>query len=334
MQASLRLAPLCALLAALSFSGASAGDPPKPDEAALRATITKSLGFLSTEGDRWIASKDCNGCHHMPGLLRSHREAQLRGFPIDQKKYEEWLAWTAERATDIKPGLEQVAFTMLALPERPAPELTKLIVAGQKADGSWAPAGQLADMQARGAADAQANAARIFLLALGTPASAHEELEAAQAKAAALLAKKDPPKTVDSLVYRALYARRFGPPEQVEATDAEILKHQRGDGGWSWNLGENQSDPLATGEALYVLQSATDPKAVAAIARAQTWLLATQRDDGSWPIDISHISKVDRSAPAKSKSLKDATGIYTYWGAAWATIGLLQAVPMESTAAK
>jgi hypothetical protein len=37
---------------------------------------------------------------------------------------------------------------------------------------------------------------------------------------------------------------------------------------------------------------------------------------------------VDRSAPAEAKSLKDATMIYTYWGSAWATIGLLQAVPV------
>jgi len=64
-----------------------------------------------------------------------------------------------------------------------------------------------------------------------------------------------------------------------------------------------------------------------AITRAQHWLLSTQRDDGSWPIDISHISKIDRSAPAKRKTLKNAIDIYTYWGTAWATIGLLQAVP-------
>jgi hypothetical protein len=35
---------------------------------------------------------------------------------------------------------------------------------------------------------------------------------------------------------------------------------------------------------------------------------------------------VDRSASAKAKSFKDATAIYTYWGAGWATIGLLQSV--------
>ena len=94
-------------------------------------------------------------------------------------------------------------------------------------------------------------------------------------------------------------------------------------------MGENQSDPLATGEVLYALQpSSSDPPTAEAIARAQHWLLKTQRDDGSWPIDITHISKIDRSAPAKAKSLKDATGIYTYWGTSWATIGLLQGVPL------
>jgi len=69
-------------------------------------------------------------------------------------------------------------------------------------------------------------------------------------------------------------------------------------------------------------------------SRAQQWLVKTQRDDGSWPIDITHISKTDRSAPAKAKSFKDATGIYTYFGSGWATIGLLQAVPVKDASAK
>ncbi|HEY2572663.1 MAG TPA: hypothetical protein VGH65_01300, partial [Verrucomicrobiaceae bacterium] len=60
------------------------------------------------------------------------------------------------------------------------------------------------------------------------------------------------------------------------------------------------------------------------------WLIKTQRDDGSWTIDINHISKTDRSAPEKAKSFQDATGIYTYWGTAWATLGLLQGVPAKA----
>ena len=123
-----------------------------PDEAKLRATISKSLGFLAKEGDQWMTDKNCNGCHHMPELLWSHREATLRGFAVDQKKFDEWLSWSVERATDKKPGLEEAALMMLAMPERPAPELVKLLAAEQKPDGTWNPAGQFATMQKRGSA--------------------------------------------------------------------------------------------------------------------------------------------------------------------------------------
>ena len=314
--------------AALSLCRAE--EQPKPPAISeLRGAIGKGLDFLAKDGEEWMAKKDCNGCHHMPEMLWSHREAKLRGFAVDQKKFDEWLAWAGQRATDKKPGLEQAALMLFAMPDRPAPELIKLIAEDQKADGSWKPAGQFADMQKRGAPDAQANAARLFLLGLAASQATLSEADAARAKAAALLAKKDQPMSAESLVFRTLYARKFGKPEDADALREQILKQQRGDGGWSSLIGENMSDPLATGQVLYALQpSSSDSRTAGAIVRAQQWLLRTQRDDGSWPIDITHISKMDRSAPAKAKSFKDATGIYTYWGSGWAVIGLLQSVPL------
>jgi hypothetical protein len=316
--------------AAKSTPAKTAAPVPPPSEAELRAGLTKSLGFLAREGEEWMTSKNCNGCHHLPELLWSHREAGQRGFAVDAKKYEEWLAWAVERATDKRPGLEEAALMILALPERPAPALTKLLTTEQKPDGSWTPAGQFSGMQKRGAGDAQANTLRLNLIALATPQHAAAESEGARTKAAAMLQKKDTPSTMEALVFRTLYARRFGKPEEAGALIKDIVKRQRGDGGWSYILGENMSDVLATGQVLYVLQEKTaDPPTANAIARAQHWLLQTQRADGSWPIDITHISQNDRSSPAKAKSFKDATGIYTYWGSSWATMGLLQGVPVK-----
>lgn len=301
-----------------------------PSEAELRAVIAKGLGFLAKEGDEWMTAKNCNGCHHMPELLWSHREAKQRGFAVDPKKFDEWLEWSVERATDKKPGLEEAALMILAVPDRPAPELTKLLVTEQKPDGSWNPAGQFSGMQKRGAADAKANSTRLHLIALATSQPAMAEFEAAHVKAGAVLQKKETPAAMESLVFRTCYARRFGKPEEATALTKDILKQQRGDGGWSSVIGENMSDVLATGQVLYALQpAASDPATADAIARAQHWLRQTQREDGSWPIDITHISKVDRSGAAKAKSFKAATGIYTYWGSSWATIGLLQGVPVK-----
>lgn len=320
-----------ALCHAADKAPAKAAAPIKPpSEAELRAAIAKGLGFLGKEGDTWMAEKSCNGCHHMPELLWSHREAKARGFAMDAKKFNEWLEWSIERATDKKPGLEEASLMILALPERSAPALTKLIAAEQKPDGTWNPAGQFSSMQKRGTPDATANAMRLNLLALATLKEAAPQSDAAHAKAKTWLQKKDAPTSMESLVFRTQFARRSDKPEEVNALIKDIVKQQRGDGGWSSLIGENMSDVLATGQVLYALQpSATEQATSDAIARAQHWLIQAIREDGSWPIDITHISKVDRSGSSKAKSFKDATGIYTFWGSAWATIGLLQSVPAK-----
>lgn len=299
-----------------------------PSEVKLRAVITKGLGFLGKEGETWIEDRKCNSCHHVPGLLWSHREAQRRGFPVDRAKFDEWLAWSSKEAS--KPNADEAAFLLLALPERPAPDLVNIVASKQGANGAWAPGGQFTGMQARGAPDATANSLHLFLLALATAPGAQAESGAALVKAAAALQKKDLPTSLESLAYGVLFADHFRQPQEASRLRTQIMKFQRGDGGWSSLLGTNQSDPLATGQALYALQPAmSDSKIADAIARAQNWLVELQHDDGSWPIDYTHISKVDRSASDKAKSRKDVTMIYTYWGTSWATLGLLQTVPIS-----
>lgn len=303
------------------------GPPVKPlAEDELRSVLSKSLGYLAKEGDQWMTDKSCNSCHHMPLLLWGHREAKRRGFAVEPKKFDEWLEWSIARAADKKPVLEEAALMMLAMPERPAPELVKLIAASQKPDGTWDPAGQFLTMQKRGAVDARENFVRVALLALTTAQSA--EAAAAHSKADAPLKKSGAPTSMESLVFRVAFARKFGKPDEAKPLVQQFLKQQRGDGGWSSFIGENMSDPLATGQVLYALQTGEmDAATTTAIAKAQRWLAKTQRADGSWPIDITHISKMDRSAPEKEKSFKAATAIYEYWGAAWATIGMLYGVP-------
>jgi hypothetical protein len=306
---------------------ARADDAAQPVAERLRPAITRSLGFLEKEMDAWMNSKDCNGCHHVPEMLWTYREAGRRGVALDQKKVDELLEWAVAREKKPTGGPEVSALLKLALPERPAPAVTKLIVDGQQPDGSWKPGGQFEGMQGRGKTEAGGNSARLFLLALATQPEDQPALEAAQTKAAPVLDANEAPKTVETLVFRLLYARRFGPPEKVEAWRGEILKQQQPDGGWAYQIGETQSDSLATGQALYALQQDPADDAAEAILRGQTWLLDRQHEEGGWAIDITHISRTDRSGPAKAKSFKNATEIYTFWGSAWATLGLLQGLP-------
>lgn len=140
INARIFLLRIFAILLGIGAAFARAEDKPPPPtkppaETELRTVITKGLGFLAKDGEAWMETKDCNGCHHLPELLWSHREAKLRGFEIDQKKFDEWLAWADERSKNKTPGLEMLALMKLAMPGRPAPELTKIIAADQKPDG-------------------------------------------------------------------------------------------------------------------------------------------------------------------------------------------------------
>ena len=94
----------------------------------------------------------------------------------------------------------------------------------------------------------------------------------------------------------------------------ELAKQQQSDGGWGW-LVNDPSDALGTGMALYALlqTSSVEP---AVIQRAQQFLVATQGDDGSWPV---------KGTKAKKRDSVQETA--TYWGTTWAVIALTESLP-------
>jgi squalene-hopene/tetraprenyl-beta-curcumene cyclase len=302
-----------------------------PDPVHLRQSIDKGLNFIITRGDAWMQDKNCNSCHHLPEMLAAHRAAKSRGFAVDDAKFTEWLGWAEPKVKDTRAGLEGVAFMVLAMPHAPpdAAGSLKAILEAQQEDGSWKPAGQLGTMQRRSADEAREDATRLHLLALDVLDSKGAVSVDARAKAAKWVTREESPTALETCVYRARYAQRFGKAEDAAALRGAIIRRQNADGGWAWLIGETQSDPLATGQVLQLLaeHAGSDKDASIAVSRARRWLLSSQRDDGSWPIEPTKISKMDRSDPKKANSLKNVTEIYTFWGTAWATIGLLETMP-------
>jgi hypothetical protein len=65
------------------------------------------------------------------------------------------------------------------------------------------------------------------------------------------------------------------------------------------------------------LATAGDERTRDAVRRAVRYLLTTQQPDRTWETD----SKLISTEPTKEKNY-----IYRYWGTAWATIGLSQAL--------
>jgi squalene-hopene/tetraprenyl-beta-curcumene cyclase len=112
---------------------------------------------------------------------------------------------------------------------------------------------------------------------------------------------------------RLLLAVRFGDAGQVKERLKELLDRQNADGSWSWGK-EYPGDGYATGQSLYALAEAGLTAADPAVQRAWKFLLAKQEKDGSF------------FTPSKKPNMK-SNPIATYWGTAWATIGLLHTLP-------
>jgi squalene cyclase len=96
-----------------------------------------------------------------------------------------------------------------------------------------------------------------------------------------------------------------------------LLSRQNKVGGWGQDK-DLPSDAYATGQALYFLSLAGVKHSRAEIQRAVAFLLANQKEDGSWPM-------TSRAHPGE-KPFTNPVPI-TYFGSAWATLGLLRSVP-------
>src|SRR5439155_5531795 len=98
------------------------------------------------------------------------------------------------------------------------------------------------------------------------------------------LAKTKTDNDPQSIAMRLVLWRRLGrPADECAPLIQHIKKRQNADGGWSQTK-NMASDAWATGQALYALAHAGLKPNEPVIARAHTFLIKTQRNDGSWPM--------------------------------------------------
>jgi len=114
-------------------------------------------------------------------------------------------------------------------------------------------------------------------------AKAESPERAARTKAADWLKKQEPTDTTQAAAYRLLFKFREGATaKKLEPEIADLLKRQNKDGGFA-QVKDLASDAYATGQSLYVLGllGVTDRPE---IRRSVDFLVATQKEDGSWPM--------------------------------------------------
>jgi hypothetical protein len=315
-------------------------DAATPEQAG--RAIARGLDFLVKDAIAWRKEKTCSTCHHGTMTVWALAEAKSRGHAVAADTFADMLQWTKERLfknldnpRDTRQGWKMVNSPALVLAmmaqnvakqDALTPEDLKRIAGHllrhQEEDGKWAwsEAPPVNRPPPFFESDEVATLLAMMALAPHEPADPKEksELRDARARGAAWLAKNKPTDTTQAAALRLLAKLRAGPSGpalQLEIT--QFLSLQRKDGGWG-QVADRESDAYATGQALYVLNLAGVKADRPEIQRGVAYLIAGQREDGSWPM-------TRRGHPGVTPS-KYVVPI-TYFGSAWATLGLMRSTP-------
>jgi hypothetical protein len=313
-----------------------------PTVTEVRHAIERSLPFLEREGVAWIRERGCVSCHTVAFLPWSHNQAKQRGLTVDERKVREWTNWSLVYLL-ARGGESDTVSQMLLGRDRASPwrqkpslfgktadpyeRLWKDVIEQQNDDGSWSPGGQLTSP-----AEVTTGWTLLALASWDSPSETleqklEENLSKSRDRALAWLKTAEPSDSTEALLLRMLVERTFGDSSRADELRNQLLSRQNPDGGWSYRKDNHVSDAFATGQSLYALSLAGLSGDHPAIQRAQSFLLRTQHEDGSWSVSTRAIHNQE----ASNDRLKRTDAVYQYWGTGWATIGLLQTLPAVNT---
>lgn len=327
------LTAICSLLLPI---GIALGEETAPDVAQSQAAITRAMAFLRDDVQKWRTERQCATCHHGTFTVWTQAEAQRRGLPVDAEQFAETLKWTKERLSKIdEPRATQPGASMVNTPALflamvaqyvsgqqaiSAEELAKIrghLVRHQETGGEWAWSSAPAKNRPPPVFESNEVATLLALLALpDDDAALSDELRESRKKGIEWLSKADATDTTQAAALRLLWKARTD-PASIPAGIEKFLLRQRADGGFA-QLADRPSDAYATGQALYILSLLGVPADRPEMQRGVNFLVTTQRDDGSWEM-------VRRGHEGVTPG--PFIMPITYFGSAWATLGLLRTVP-------
>ena len=264
------------------------------DAERIAAALKLGLPMVQKAATRYPDHRKCFSCHHQTLPLLAMTSGRASGATIDETVLKTQAEFTQASFQKQKEdllagkGIGGKAMTVgyglwaLRLANWPADEITEAMVEyllkTQSEDGHWELHSIRPPME-----DSTAMCAVLVIAGLRKYAgeSQQAEMEKVVAKAGAWLAGATPRSQEDKA------ARLWGSHllsssrEDLNAARDAVLAGQREDGGWA-QLEEMASDAYATGQTLFVLRSTGFDVTAPAYRRGVAFLLATQRDDGSW----------------------------------------------------
>lgn len=300
----LLIAPAAAALPPIDWKSLA---PDRPRDVAystdaVRAAIDKSLPLLLKSMKGHSGERSCFSCHHHAMPLLALATARGRGFAIDATELDEQIEFVTGYWKEQRPRLlggtgpgpapaggavDTTGYALLALdaltikPDDTTRALIEYTLKHSSGKNFWETAAARPPSE-------RSTFTTTYLAIRGLKRFAHDDqrkrADERIAKARSWL-EKTPAKDTEDRVFRLLGLKESGADEAIvkQAAD-ELLKSQREDGGWG-QLDTMFGDAYATGTALVALHwSGRLPADDPAYRRGLTFLLGTQRDDGSWRI--------------------------------------------------
>jgi ankyrin repeat protein len=267
--------------------------PVSEEKADLRGAIGRGLSVLQNSSTEYFKQSGCVGCHHQNLTGVAVATAKRNGLHVDEATAAEQVRVVKTEFMSQRDGLLQgffisvdsLALALLQLSEQgyPADEVTDaiaaLIASQQTSDGSWT--GFSIVRPPLESSDCVRTAFAAGALArYGIPAR-KAEFEERIAKARQWLSQARLELPYERS-YQLLGLKWTGAePQAIERAAAELRGLQRPDGGWPQTRFLS-SDAYGTGLALYALRQAGESPQGAVYQRGARFLLAGQKQDGSW----------------------------------------------------
>lgn len=338
----------CTLLAvtALAFAPSVRAEEPKKPEPVTTAQMQKAaergLAFIVEDAAKWRKEKECSTCHHGTMTIWALAEAKSRGYAVKDETFADVVKWTKDRLfanidkpRDTREGWKMVNSPALylsamaqAVPKQNAltaddqKKIVGHLVRHQEKDGEWAWSSAPAKNRPPPFFESDEVATLLADIALApqVPADPKEKSDVrdAREKGLAWLAKEKSTETTQALALRLFRDVRLGKTaKELQPQIDALLKRQNTDGGWG-QLKDAASDAFATGQVLYFLSIAGVKSDTKEMNHGLTFLVSTQKEDGSWPMKR-------RGHPGVTPG--DFTWPIIHLGSAWGTIALAHCAP-------
>ena len=265
-----------------------------------RRAIEGGLRIVQKGAKNYPNNRDCFSCHHQTLPMLAMHDVSEAGISIDEALTKNQVQFIRDlfedRLDSITEGKSLGGRSLTAgyllwsfelggmKKDNFSDAFVSYILHQQKKEGNW-------DVQTNRPPSEESKIHTSYLAIYYMDhfvrgADLEKKVKAAIAKVRPWIEKSEPHSQEDfNGKYKALIALDAS-AQEIEAARQELLKRQREDGGWA-QLPDMKSDAYATGQTLHALVDGTpvserDPAFRMAINRARSYLLRTQKEDGSW----------------------------------------------------